>query len=106
MNELGVEVEKPVVPKSFLVQMRGRGQIALPFPLRQALHVADGDVFTLVQLDSLLLLAPALKIHNEWGKQRILCCGRSATEPPRAMLQRARSGDRPERGGYLLNNPG
>ena len=24
----------------------------------------------------------ALKIHSEWGKQRIPCCGRSATEPP------------------------
>jgi len=45
--------------------------------------------------------ASALKMHNAWGKQRIPCCGRSATEPPRSMLQRARSGDRPERGGMF-----
>ena len=29
---------------------------------------------------------------------RSICCGRSATEPPRTMPQRARSGDRPEQG--------
>jgi bifunctional DNA-binding transcriptional regulator/antitoxin component of YhaV-PrlF toxin-antitoxin module len=58
MNRIAVDVEKPLVFNSFLVQMRARGQITLPSPLRQALSVTAGDVFTLVQVDSLLLLAP------------------------------------------------
>ncbi len=58
MNGLTQETVQPVVARPFTVQMRARGQITVPSQLRQTLRVADGDFLTLVQLDSLLLLAP------------------------------------------------
>jgi bifunctional DNA-binding transcriptional regulator/antitoxin component of YhaV-PrlF toxin-antitoxin module len=58
MNGLIQKIEQSPVVRPFTVQMRARGQITVPSPLRQTLRVADGDILTLVQLDSLLLLAP------------------------------------------------
>jgi bifunctional DNA-binding transcriptional regulator/antitoxin component of YhaV-PrlF toxin-antitoxin module len=58
MNGLAPESVPPVVARPFTVQMRARGQITLPTQLRETLRVADGDLFTVMQLDSLLLLTP------------------------------------------------
>jgi len=47
-----------VLSQSYVVQLRGRGQITLPIKVRKALGLGEGDIFTLVQFGSLLLLTP------------------------------------------------
>lgn len=42
----------------FTIQLRDRGTLTLPRALRQRYHYGPGDVFTLVDVDGILVLSP------------------------------------------------
>jgi bifunctional DNA-binding transcriptional regulator/antitoxin component of YhaV-PrlF toxin-antitoxin module len=49
---------QPILSELHILQLRDRGQITLPIKVRKALGLGKGDIFTLVQFDSFLLLTP------------------------------------------------
>jgi bifunctional DNA-binding transcriptional regulator/antitoxin component of YhaV-PrlF toxin-antitoxin module len=44
------------------IQVRQRGTLTLPTKLRAKYNIQEGDVFTLIDLDGLLVLSPRLSV--------------------------------------------
>jgi AbrB family looped-hinge helix DNA binding protein len=47
------------------IQVRGRGTVTLPAPIREKYDLADGDPLTLVDLDGAILLSPRLGVADK-----------------------------------------
>lgn len=45
-----------------IIQMRGRGTLTLPSPIRDRYALAEGDPMTLVDLDGVMVLSPKVGV--------------------------------------------
>ena len=51
--------------KSRTIQVRGRGTLTLPAPIRERYDLSDGDPLTLVDLDGAILLSPRMSVADK-----------------------------------------
>jgi bifunctional DNA-binding transcriptional regulator/antitoxin component of YhaV-PrlF toxin-antitoxin module len=54
-----------VTTKPYIVRLRERGQITLPAQLREELGVGVGDFFTIVKVDSYVVMTPKRLVVSE-----------------------------------------
>lgn len=58
-----------VTAKPYIVRLRERGQITLPVQLREELGVEVGDFFTIVKVDSYVVMTPRRLMVSEVSGQ-------------------------------------
>lgn len=64
-----MNTETDVTTKPYIVRLRERGQITLPAQLREELGVDAGDFFTIVKVDSYVVMTPKRLMVSEVASQ-------------------------------------